>query len=181
MAELQSLTLNGKKYDEFKPAVDTTLSVAGKAADAKAVGDALARVSGGGGASAAVDKTLSVEGMAADAKATGDALYLLSLEITTGGGSTGGGTAVEDGGYYTPSVTQPNDNTVRFAFTPSKSTMPAVESRDITLPGGGGGGGLPVPATASVGQFITVSAVDADGKVTATEAVTIPNAEGVSF
>lgn len=43
------------------------------------------------------------------------------------------------------------------------------------------GGGLPIPDTASVGQFIVVSAVDENGKVTATEAVTIPSAEGVSF
>ena len=42
-------------------------------------------------------------------------------------------------------------------------------------------GNLPQPAEAVVGQFITVSAVDEDGKVTEVEAVTIPNAEGVSF
>lgn len=43
---------------------------------------------------------------------------------------------------------------------------------------------LPMPATASVGQFIMVSAVDENGKVTATEAVdapTLPNAEEVAF
>ena len=44
-----------------------------------------------------------------------------------------------DGGYYTPSVTQPDANTMRFAFTPSKEGMPAVEPVDITLPAGGGG------------------------------------------
>lgn len=46
---------------------------------------------------------------------------------------------------------------------------------------------LPMPATASVGQYIVVSAVDESGKVTATEAVDAPagevltDAEGVAF
>ena len=44
-----------------------------------------------------------------------------------------------DGGWYTPSVTQPNENTLRMAFTPSKDGMPDVAHTDITLPGGGGG------------------------------------------
>lgn len=43
-----------------------------------------------------------------------------------------------DGGWYTPSVTQPDENTLRMAFTPSKDDMPDVADTDITLPGGGG-------------------------------------------
>ena len=43
------------------------------------------------------------------------------------------------------------------------------------------GGALPAPAAAEVGQFITVVAVDEEGKVTATEAVTVPHAEEASF
>ncbi len=46
---------------------------------------------------------------------------------------------------------------------------------------GGGYGGLPQPETAAVGQFIVVSAVDESGKVTATEAITLADAEGVGF
>lgn len=46
---------------------------------------------------------------------------------------------------------------------------------------GGGGGGLPLPPAAAVGQFIVVSAVDNNGKVTATDAVTLADAEGVGF
>lgn len=51
------------------------------------------------------------------------------------------GAAGEAGGYYTPAVTQPDENTLRVTFTPSKEGMPAVAETDITLPAGGGGGG----------------------------------------
>ena len=49
------------------------------------------------------------------------------------------GAAGEAGGFYTPAVTQPDANTIRMSFTPSKDDMPAVEPVDITLPAGGGG------------------------------------------
>ena len=88
------------------------------------------------------------------------------------------------GGYYTPVVTQPTVNTMMISFIPSVATMPAVEPVTITLPGPnsgqnptGGGGGLPLPPAAAVGQFICVSAVDENGKVTATEAVDAPAGE----
>ena len=44
-----------------------------------------------------------------------------------------------NGGWYTPSVTQTDENTLRMDFTPSKDDMPDVEHTDIMLPGGGGG------------------------------------------
>lgn len=47
----------------------------------------------------------------------------------------------EPGGWYTPAITQPDENTMRFAFTPSKDGMPAVPPKDITIPGGSGGSG----------------------------------------
>lgn len=56
------------------------------------------------------------------------------------------GAAGEAGGYYTPAVTKPDENTLRVAFTPSKEDMPAVADTDITLPGGGGGA-VPKPLT----------------------------------
>ena len=56
------------------------------------------------------------------------------------------GAAGEAGGYYTPAVTKPDENTLRVAFTPSKEDMPAVADTDITLPGGGGGS-VPKPLT----------------------------------
>ena len=40
----------------------------------------------------------------------------------------------KDGGYYTPSVTTPNENTLKFAFEPSDNDMPAVESVEVPLP-----------------------------------------------
>lgn len=46
----------------------------------------------------------------------------------------------EDGGYYTPSMTQPDDETIRFDFTPSKEGMPAVEPVQVTLPVSQNGG-----------------------------------------
>ena len=44
----------------------------------------------------------------------------------------------DPGGYYTPAVTLPDENTLRMAFTPSKDDMPDVAHTDITLPSGGG-------------------------------------------
>ena len=47
----------------------------------------------------------------------------------------------EDGGYYTPAVTQPSENKLEFAFTPSKADMPSVQPVQVTLPAGQGSGG----------------------------------------
>ena len=49
------------------------------------------------------------------------------------------GAAGEAGGYYTPAITQPDENTLRVAFTPSKEDMPAVADTDIPLSAGGNG------------------------------------------
>lgn len=51
----------------------------------------------------------------------------------------GVGGAGEAGGYYTPSVSQTDENTMSVSFTPSKADMPSVESEDITLPKGENG------------------------------------------
>lgn len=55
------------------------------------------------------------------------------------------------------------------------------EFAEMLASGTGGGGGLPLPPAAAVGQFIVVSAVDENGKVTATEAITLEDAEEVAF
>ena len=46
------------------------------------------------------------------------------------------GPAGEAGGFYTPAVTQPTENTMQVSFTPSKAAMPAVDMTEITLPDG---------------------------------------------
>lgn len=46
------------------------------------------------------------------------------------------GPAGKAGGWYTPAVTQPTKNTMQVVFTPSKTTMPAVDGTEITLPDG---------------------------------------------
>lgn len=40
----------------------------------------------------------------------------------------------DDGGHYTPTVTQPSETTMQIGFTPSKANMPAVQPVKITLP-----------------------------------------------
>lgn len=45
-----------------------------------------------------------------------------------------------DGGYYTPTVTQPDANTMRLAYTPSQEGMPTVPQVDVVLPQGSPGG-----------------------------------------
>ena len=63
-----------------------------------------------------------------------------------------------DGGYYTPHVTQPDENTMRLSFSHSKDGMPAVAETDITLPSGGSG-------SVAVDSTLTVSGQAADAKV----------------
>ena len=65
-----------------------------------------------------------------------------------------------DGGWYAPEVTQPDANTMRFAFTPSKEGMPEVPPKDISIPGGGGTGG-----SGEDGGYYA-PAVDAEGNLT---------------
>ncbi|MCI7325239.1 hypothetical protein MR657_07470 [bacterium] len=55
------------------------------------------------------------------------------------GGTGTGGAVGADGGYYAPSVTQPDANIMRVSFTQSKADMPDVPSKDITLPAGPAG------------------------------------------
>ena len=116
----------------------------------------------------------------------------------------GGGTPGQDGGYYTPSVTQPDEGTVEFNFTPSREGMPEVPGQSVTLPAGPGGSGIHVgteepedegvdiwidpdgepvnlieaPKAAAVGQTIVVSAVDENGAPIAWEAVDFPSVPG---
>ena len=62
-----------------------------------------------------------------------------------------------------------------------ENLVAAINEAAVSGGSGGGSGGLPLPDTAAVGQFIMVSGVDDSGKVTATEAVTLTDAEEVAF
>lgn len=87
------------------------------------------------------------------------------------------GAAGEAGGYYTPAVTQPDENTLRVAFTPSKEDMPAVADTDITLPAGGGGGG----GSGEDGGYYAPS-VDDEGNLTWTASKTgMPAVDGANI
>lgn len=92
-----------------------------------------------------------------------------------GEGGSGGGTAGEDGedgGYYTPTVTQPNANTMRVVFSPSKPDMPSVAAKDIALPSGSPGadgddGVSPTLSVSKSGKVTTITIKDANGTKTA--------------
>lgn len=47
----------------------------------------------------------------------------------------------KDGGYYTPAVTKPEENTIQFDFTPSKADMPVLPSAKFEILGSGGNSG----------------------------------------
>lgn len=84
------------------------------------------------------------------------------------------GTPGADGGYYTPSVTQPDANTMRISYTPSAEDMPPVVPKDITLPAGKDGAGMEITG-ATVGQIARITAVDDTGRPTAWEPVDLPS------
>ena len=67
------------------------------------------------------------------------------------------GQAGEAGGYYTPAVTQPDANTMRLSFSPSKEGMTAVSETYITLPSGDSG-------SVAIDSTLTVSGQAADAK-----------------
>ena len=57
----------------------------------------------------------------------------------------------------TPAVTQPDANTMRLSFSPSKEGMTAVSETDMTLPSGGSG-------SVAIDSTLTVSGQAADAK-----------------
>lgn len=78
-----------------------------------------------------------------DASALADAVNAALVQAKESGQFDGSpGPTGEDGGYYTPSITQAEgSNQAVVSFTPSKAGMPAVEDAVITLPAAGGTGG----------------------------------------
>ena len=77
------------------------------------------------------------------------------------------GAGGEDGGYYTPEVTQTSENTMQVAFSPSKTSMPAVSGTEITLPAGQKGDKGDTGATGADGKSAYAYAVE--GGYTGTE------------
>lgn len=63
----------------------------------------------------------------------------------------------EDGGYYTPSLTQPDENTLEFHFAPSKPDMPTVDPVQVELPNSGGNSVLCVTVRKDHNGITTVS------------------------
>lgn len=115
----------------------------------------------------------------------------------------------DDGGYYTPTVSQPDANTMRVAYTPSQEGMPTVPQVDVVLPQGSPGndgktayqyaqdGGytgsetefaaklaaehLPAPASAAVGQTVVVKSVDENSKPIEWKAADIVPNDGIDI
>lgn len=84
---------------------------------------------------------------------------ITELEKRGGGGGTGADG--EDGGYYTPNVSQPNSGTMKVSFTPSKADMAKIEDTTINLPSGpkGADGMSPVASVTDIvgGHRITIT------------------------
>ena len=105
------------------------------------------------------NKTLDDVGAVAKNQGTGNAGKVLGIGengIVTPMESGGGipGQDGEDGGYYTPTVTQPTDETMQMSFAASKPSMPPVQPVTINLPSGGDAlNGLPSGGTA--GQVLS--------------------------
>lgn len=88
--------------------------------------------SGKGAPTAATEGSVGVSYMDEDTgdlyKCTGAAGDVYTWEPMGAGGSG------ENGGYYTPGVSQPDETTVQFEFTPSRDGMPAVAPVTVELP-----------------------------------------------
>lgn len=65
----------------------------------------------------------------------GEAKKVPAKKVAALGGGSGGGSGT-DGGYYTPSVTQPTADTMKVTYTPSDASMPEVPAVSVTLPEG---------------------------------------------
>lgn len=76
-------------------------------------------------------------------------------------------------GYYRIEASIMDGNVLRIDHKASNTDMVGLPTQFVKIPAG-----LPIPATAEVGQYIVVSAVDENGAVTATEAVDTPTGGG---
>lgn len=98
-----------------------------------------------------------------------------------GQGGTGSGAAGEDGGFYVISVSQPDENTMRLSFTPSKTDMPGIGSIDIALPSGPAGNpGTPGADGVGIASIAKTSTSNADGGINVFT-VTLDNGQTADF
>lgn len=101
------------------------------------------------------DWTAQVQNIATEAKQVAD-----SVRSDADAGKFNGPRG-EAGGWYAPEVTQPDANTMRLSFEPSKEGMPEVPSKDIVIPSGNSSGEsgyspvISVMAFGAVGDGVT--------------------------
>lgn len=83
---------------------------------------------------ALTDKLTDIADAIRDKTGTTNKYNLVEMAETIGTIQGGSG---EDGGYYTPVISQTTSNTITIAFTASKSNMPEVSATTVTLPNSG--------------------------------------------
>lgn len=91
-----------------------------------------------------------------------------------------------DGGYYTPAVSQPADDTIQFDWTPSKTGMPAVAPVQVTMPHSGGNANFQVDETLTLKEGVlsvnTTDSMEQDNTLPITSAgvyATVGNIEAL--
>ena len=166
-------------------ALDTTLSEAGKAADAKAVGDALAEKQSKGDYLTQDNLQSATDAVLAQAKASGEfdgADGKSAYQYAQDGGYTGTETEFAEklAKEIPEALPNPNALTLTGAVNATYDGSTAVS---VEIPSGGSSGtdislGL---TSAAVGQIIKVKAVDESGKPTAWEAADMPSGGGAGL
>lgn len=172
-------------------ALDTTLSEAGKAADAKAVGDALAEKQPKGDYLTQDNLQSATDAVLEQAKSSGE------FDGVDGKDGADGKSAyqyAQDGGYtgteaeFTEKLAKeipealPNPNALTFTGAVN-ATYDGSTAVSVEIPSGGSGGtdislGL---TSAAVGQTIKVKAIDESGKPTAWDAADMPSGGGETW
>lgn len=88
----------------------------------------------------------------------------------------------DDGGHYTPVVTQPTADTMKVEFAPSKAGMAAVEPVTVKLPSGGSDSGENVTDYAALTNKPSINGVTLEGNKTAADlGIGEPSDEQVSM
>ena len=165
-------------------ALDTTLTQSGQAADAKAVGDALAEKQSKGDYLTQDNLQSATDAVLAQAKASGEfdgADGKSAYQYAQDGGYTGTETEFAEklAKEIPEALPNPNALTLTGAVNATYDGSTAVS---VEIPSGGSGGtdislGL---TSAAVGQTIKVKAVDESGKPTAWEAADMQSGGGTS-